>query len=267
MDIVDNIVIVFKYNKLNLKKRHVSSSTNISAWFTINIKFINKTTKHILQLQYINRKNVSLLIKLIKLNVNVTPIIYWMKIGTIKLLNRYCIEYNNFNVLKKINMINKLDDKYLNELLQSLSENGNLKLIKCIHNKTTLHIDNFRSKNNYCLRWACFNGHYEIIKYLHKKINLTRNDFITSDNEACKSSCEYGYTNIVKYMHKHIKLTITDFRSENNYSCKWACSNDHFDVIRYLHKEVGLTKHDFQRCYITNRKTNTSKYINNILIN
>jgi len=264
MDIVDNIVIVFKYNKLNLKKRHVSSSANISSWFTTNVKFINKTTAHLLYLPYINQKNVPLLIKLIKLGINVTPIIYWMKIETVNLLNEHCVVYNNLNVLKKINIFNTFNNEYLNELLQSSSENGNLKIIKLIGNKITLHTDNFRSKNNYCLRLACRNNHFAIIKYLHKKINLTINDFRAYNNEACRFSCDYGHINIVKYIHKHVKLTITDFRSENNYACKFA---EVYDVIRYLYEEIGLTKYDFRMRYITNKKPKTRKYINNILMN
>jgi len=72
-----NIITINKFNN-NLKKRHVTLLFQLSFFSNIDDKFINNNTKHIINVKYINRKQVNVLLKYIKYKINVIPITYWM---------------------------------------------------------------------------------------------------------------------------------------------------------------------------------------------
>jgi len=188
MNMVDNIVKYHKYTG-SFKKRHVSSQNNISSFYCLQPNYINSETKHIINTNFINCKDVDILIKCAEYKIKITANIYWMSFEDLQKLISFLIKINDFSVIKKINYIS-IDKVY------------------------------FQLENKYPHILACKNGHINIVKYLHKQIKLTNSDFQLEHNKACYKACKNGHLNIVKYLHKQIKLTNIDFQSHYyGYAC------------------------------------------------
>ena len=85
----------------------------------------------------------------------------------------------------------------------------------------------------------------EILKYLHKKVGMTINDLADNNNNLCAKACGNNNVKIIEYLHKNIGFTCDNFRNDNGYCCELACRNASFDVIKYMHQNLGFTKHDF----------------------
>jgi len=248
MDIVDNNVNVNNYDN-DKNKRHVSSSNNIVFWLKLDVDYINDENELIINKykKTLNQKDINTIIKCIKYNINIVPILYQLDNDDINLLVNESFECINGYMIKLLNGHTEIDHNIVVELLPVFCESGRLDVVKYLYKKNKLSKQNFQSdNNNQACRFACANGYINVVKYLHREIGLTAQDFQSFDNYACRFACVSGHVVVVKYLHQEIGLTEQDFQSDDNWACKWACSNGHINVVEYLHKIIGLTKEDFQ---------------------
>ena len=249
MNIVDVIICCNKFNNMCIK-RHTSSSHNISSFYCLEHKFINNNTKHIINVNFINRKNVNILIKCAKYKIKVISIIYWMDNMDLQKLINYLIKINDFSIIRRnTNILYTKQNFQLNdnEACLMACKNGHLNIVKYLHKEIGLEKEDFQLNNNEACRMACAKGHIDVVKYLYKEIRLEKEDFQSHvNNKPCKYACTYGHIDVVKYLHQNIGLEKEDFQSDNNYACRWACSYGHLNIVKYLHREIGLTNKDFQ---------------------
>jgi len=246
MDIVDININVYKYT-LDNTKRHVNDSNNISHWIKSNNINARNTPIFNKYIKFLNQKDMTTLVKCIKYNINIVPVLYQLNYNDINLLITESLKYGNIYMMTLINNCIKIDKKLLIKQIQSACNNGHCNVIKCLHKKFKLTKQDFKIRNNIACKMACEYDHFNIVKYLHRKIGLSKQDFKSNDcNSVCILACEYDYINIVKYLHTKFGFTKEDFQLFGSYTCRIACVKSNYNVIRYLHKQIGLSREDFQ---------------------
>ena len=156
-----------------------------------------------------------------------------------------CEWLEGHNIQVDTELLNHLNPRLSNtdDLLDFACENGNLDIVKYLHEKLHLTLDDFRSRDNGAIRSACYRGNYDIVKYLREKVELTRDDFRADDNYALMMACQNGHYNIVKYLRERVQLTADDFRSDFNYALMQAIINRHTDVVDYI-MEIVFQQND-----------------------
>jgi len=242
MDIVDNNMVINKCNN-HFMKRHISYVNNITNWLKLDVNYIKKENKLIINRykKILNQKDVKTLIKCIKININIVPILYHLNTDDIKILIKNSLDYK---CIKMLTYVNRLLKQYFQSgnsyVYQQACYNGCLNIIKFLCKNIGLAKKDLQLKNNFACKLACKYGHINIVKYLHRHIGLTKEDYISSNNYACQMACKYNHINVVKYLHQRVGLTIQNFQSDHNYALEQAYRNKHVDIIRYLHEEIGL---------------------------
>jgi len=170
MDIVDNNCCANKYiNKT--KKRHVCNVNDVGFWININAKYINKKTKLIVNIhkQFLNQKKYKTIKKCIEHNINICPIIYWMKEKIITLLVSHAFEYYNIFYIKYFSKCIHIENYIKNIYLFNLCINNRLDIIKLMNKNEMPLVD--------MCRYSCEYNYFRIIKYLHKKYHINKYHF------------------------------------------------------------------------------------------
>jgi len=119
---------------------------------------------------------------------------------------------------------NRLFDNGYSKHMNLAAENGNLKLIKWLHNNRT------EGCTKYAMNVAAAKGYLKIIKWLHKN----RTEGCTTD--AMDQAACYGHLKVVKWLHYN--------RNEGCTKCAmdYAVENGHLKVIKWLYKNYFREK-------------------------
>jgi len=236
MDIVDNNVVANKY--INLRnKRHVSSSNNIAHWLKLRPEYFGESSISLINKykKIINQKNIKIMIKCLKYNINMIPILYELNDNDINMIIKESLYYNNNYMIKIIVNQNKTRYEIVIKHIESVCHSGNIKLLKLFHRVFKIPKQYFQSNH------ACRYHHVSIIKYFHKKVGLTKSDFEFQNNDARNSARHInGHVNVVKYLHKKISLEKKYFEESHYYYCF-----DDMLIVKYLCSELGFKKSNF----------------------
>jgi len=243
MDIVDNNINTTKYVN-NIIKRHVSLSNNIVFWLKLDIKLINENTKSIINKhkKVLNQKDTNTLIKCIKHNIDIVPIMYHLNDDNINLLINTSFNYINIYMIKHIGNHIKINREFIAKQMLMFCRYGCVNAIKYLQKKFELTKQDFQMNNNHAGRWACRNGHVNVVKYLHKFIGLDKTNFqsLYDINYVCIWACQNGHINMIKYLHVMLGFTKVNFQAYDNYAYNMACRESYSTIIKYLLKEINI---------------------------
>ena len=275
MDIVDNAINSYKF-VINVNKRHISYTNNISVWNKIHVKYINHDNRDIIlnYKMFLNQRNKITIIKCIEIHINVVPIIcnvgdfnnyiektfYHANKFMLKLLSKYIGPKINLPPFHKKKMVQYRDFvfKFLYKKVSLTKEfclNAvlhyrfliTLRMVKFLNKHMEFTEQDFisisRNKINFLIG---NNDSLYIIKYLHVKNKLSKENFKFGNEYWYVMYCRTENINVIKYLYKKLKFSIHDFLSDRNYMCSEACKIGNLDIVKYLHKEVKFTKDDFK---------------------
>lgn len=145
---------------------------------------------------------------------------------------------------------------YLSEILKELCENGELDIIKCLHDEFMIFAD--KTISNKVVMLGCLYGNLHIVKYIINEHKLTFDDIINyaecpaylftlDECTAFTLACTKNYIDIVEYMIDVYQLTKDDIKSDNWLVFRQTIFHEQVDMVKYLIVRLGLTKEDFQQ--------------------
>jgi len=97
--------------------------------------------------------------------------------------------------------------------------------------------------------WAIENGYLDILKYIHKKSEIVIDNSRFIDKSKSKSyqfmevASKSGHVEIIKFLHKTVGCEV-----DGLYLFEIASKNGHFHVINYLNENINITR-DFEWSY------------------
>lgn len=141
-------------------------------------------------------------------------------------VEKMVLNWNEIHILYKRGDLKKyITDDNKNSLLERVSQNGHLELVKYLVEKCGANV---RSGDDSAVRCASYTGHLEIVKYLVEKCGA---DVRSGGDSAVRWASVYGHLELVKYL---VEKCGADFRSENDWAVQFASTNGHLEVVKYL---------------------------------